>query len=266
MQKKKELCSRKMKLFHKIYSNDSSTEYLFILHGLFGMLDNWHNMARKLSEHMNVITVDQRNHGKSPHSDEMSFELMAEDLALLMKELNIEKANVLGHSMGGKTVMKFADLHPDKLEKLIIVDIAPKKYKPGHLTYFAAFNSIDFSKCETRKDADAEFSKIESNLGVRQFLLKNLEKAEVGYELKFNLKSIEEFYPKMIDAMSFQWLINAPTLFLSGSKSGYVTEDDKLTIEETFTDVEFVEIADAGHWVHAEKPIPFYEAVFAFLH
>jgi len=255
-----------MKLFHKLYPNESSSEYLFILHGLFGMLDNWHNMARKLSEHMNVITVDQRNHGKSPHSDDMSFELMAEDLAELMQELSIEKAHVLGHSMGGKTVMKFADIHPDKLEKLIVVDIAPKKYKPGHLTYFKAFNTIDFSQCENRKDADQELSKVESNQSVRQFLLKNLDKAETGYKLKFNLKSIEEFYPKMIDTMSFQWLINAPTLFLSGARSGYISADDTLTIEETFTDVEFVEIEEAGHWVHAEKPIPFFDAVLAFLH
>ena len=254
-----------MKLFHKIYPNETSSEYLFILHGLFGMLDNWHNMARKLSKHLNVVTVDQRNHGKSPHSDEMSFELMAEDLATLMTDLRIEKAHVLGHSMGGKTVMKFADLHPDKLDKLIVVDIAPKKYKPGHLTYFKAFNAIDFSKCETRKDADAELSKVEPNLSVRQFLLKNLEKADAGYELKFNLKSIEEFYPTMIDAMSFQWLINAPTIFLSGARSGYVTAEDHITIEETFTDAEFVEIAESGHWVHAEKPIPFFDAVLAFL-
>ncbi|PCJ65895.1 MAG: alpha/beta hydrolase [Bacteroidetes bacterium] len=255
-----------MKLFHKIYPNENATEYLFILHGLFGMLDNWHHMARKLSEHFTVITVDQRNHGKSPHSEEMSFEIMANDLALLMTHLDIEKAHVLGHSMGGKTAMKFADLHPDKLSKLIVVDIAPRKYKPGHLTYFQAFKTIDFSQFETRKEADQALSEIEENIGIRQFLLKNLEKSDPGYQLKFNLKPIETFYPKMIDTMEFQWLINAPTLFLYGGKSGYITEEDKLSIEDTFTEVEFKEIADAGHWVHAEKPIPFFEAVFIFLH
>ena len=254
-----------MKLFHKIYANPDSTEYLFILHGLFGMLDNWHNMARKLSAHFNIVTVDQRNHGQSPHSDAMSFELMAQDLADLIDHIGIEKATILGHSMGGKTAMKFADLHPDKIEKLIVVDIAPKKYKPGHTAYFNAFNTIDFSKCETRKEADSALAIIESNIGVRQFLLKNLDKSDVGYHLKFNLKPIEAFYPKMIDVMEFQWIISVPTLFIYGEKSGYITENDMLTIEETFTNSEFLNIKNAGHWVHAEQPKAFEKAVLEFL-
>jgi pimeloyl-ACP methyl ester carboxylesterase len=254
-----------MKLFHKIYANPHSSEYLFILHGLFGMLDNWHNMARKLSAHFNVVTVDQRNHGQSPHSDAMSFELMAQDLADLMDHIGVEKATILGHSMGGKTAMKFADLHPDKIEKLIVVDIAPKKYKPGHTAYFNAFNTIDFSKCETRKEADSALATIESNIGIRQFLLKNLDKADVGYHLKFNLKPIEAFYPKMIDVMEFQWIISVPTLFIYGEKSGYITENDMLTIEETFTNSEFINIKNAGHWVHAEQPKAFEKAVLEFL-
>ncbi|MGB1037200.1 MAG: alpha/beta fold hydrolase [Bacteroidia bacterium] len=254
-----------MKLFHKIYPNQESSETVFILHGLFGMLDNWHNMARKLSKHFNVVLVDQRNHGKSPHSDEMSFELMAEDLSQLIDDLSISKAHIIGHSMGGKTVMKFADMFPEKLVKMVVVDIAPKKYKPGHTAYFRAFRDIDFSVCESRKDADQALAKIESNIGVRQFLLKNLEKDAVGYKLKFNLDPIEKFYPNMIDTLEFSWLISAPTLFLYGTKSGYITESDMLHIEETFTQAEFVGIEDAGHWVHAEKPAEFLETVLEFL-
>ncbi|MDB4173267.1 alpha/beta fold hydrolase [Bacteroidia bacterium] len=254
-----------MTLFHKVYPNEASNDYLFILHGLFGMLDNWHNMARKLSAHINVVTVDQRNHGQSPHSSEMSFELMANDLALLMDELKIEKASIIGHSMGGKTVMKFADLHPDRLQKLIVVDIAPKKYQPGHTAYFEAFKTVDFAACESRKDADTALAQIESNIGVRQFLLKNLEKADQGYQLKINVSAIEAFYPDMIDVLHFQWIISTTTLFLYGKKSGYITEKDMVDIEETFTDAEFVGIEDAGHWVHAEKPTEFYEEVVAFL-
>ena len=254
-----------VKLFHKVYSNPNSTEYLFILHGLFGMLDNWHNMARKLSKYFNVVTVDQRNHGQSPHTDEMSFELMAEDLAELMMDLNVSQASVLGHSMGGKTAMKFADLHPDKLQKLIIVDIAPKKYKPGHTTYFEAFKAIDFSHCASRKEADSALATVEDNFAVRQFLLKNLDKADHGYKLKLNLKSIEAFYPVMIDKLEFQWLINAPTLFIDGAKSPYISEADRQKIEEVFTNVSFECIADAGHWVHAEQPEAFFQATLAFL-
>ena len=254
-----------MKLFHKIYPNEYSKETVFILHGLFGMLDNWHNMAKRLSEKYSVVTVDQRNHGKSPHSDEMSFELMAEDLASLMDHLHISKAHIIGHSMGGKTVMRFADIYPEKLDKVIIVDIAPRKYSPGHLAYFKAFHDIDFSVCQSRKDADDALSKIEKSIGVRQFLLKNLEKDVVGYRLKFNLESIEKFYPQMIGALEFSWIITAPTLFLYGKKSGYISESDIVNIEEVFTESEFVGVDDAGHWVHAEKPAAFLESVLNFL-
>ena len=256
-----------MKLFHKIYPciSSESSGSLFILHGLFGMLDNWHNMARRFSEHFDVITVDQRNHGQSPHADTMSFEEMVEDLAELMNHLKIEKANILGHSMGGKVVMKFADIHPDRIEKLIVVDIAPRNYTSGHTTYFEAFRTIDFSLCKSRKDADVALANVEKNSGIRQFLLKNLERGDSGYKLKLNIKPIEAFYPKMIDALDFQWLINTPTLFLYGEKSGYITENDMLNIEETFTEAEFVGIPDAGHWVHAEQPEAFYNATIRFL-
>jgi esterase len=256
-----------VKLHHKKYpcTGTTSKGHLFILHGLFGMLDNWHNMARKFSKEYTVISLDQRNHGNSPHSDAMSFDLMADDIAELMHDLAIDKIDLLGHSMGGKVAMKFADRHPDKLDKLVIVDIAPKAYKPGHNAYFNAFHNLDFSQCETRKDADEALATIEPNVGIRQFLLKNLERAEQGYRLRFNLKPIEDFYPTMIAALEFEWLINAPTLFLYGEKSGYILERDIISIETTFTQAEFVCIADAGHWVHAEQPDAFAQAVLAFL-
>ena len=256
-----------MKLNYKLYPCTSSDapKHLFILHGLFGMLDNWHNIARKLSEEYTVISIDQRNHGNSPHSEEMSFELMADDLAELMDDLQIATAAIMGHSMGGKTVMRFADLHPDKLNKLIVVDISPRGYKSGHDAYFKAFNTIDFSVCQNRNEADAALAVIEPNARVRQFLLKNLDRSEKGYHLKFNLKPIESFYPQMISALDFQWLINAPALFIYGENSGYITGDDILTIEHTFTQVSFIEIKDAGHWIHAEQPDAFLEAVETFL-
>lgn len=254
-----------VKLFHKVYRNTESTETLFILHGLFGMLDNWHNMARKFSEHFNVVLVDQRNHGKSPHTETMDFESMAEDLAELMNDMSIDSAFILGHSMGGKTAMKFADTYPQKVKKLVVVDIAPKKYRPGHTVYFDAFKTLDFSQFSSRSEADAALAQKEPNTAIRQFLLKNLEKGDNGYRLKFNLTPIEKFYPQLIDKLEFQWLINNPTLFLYGEKSGYVTEQDVFTIEDTFTDAKFISIPEAGHWVHAEKPTEFFDAVLSFL-
>lgn len=254
-----------MLLNHKIYPRNHSAEYLFILHGLFGMLDNWHNMARKLSAHYNVVTVDLRNHGHSGHTSEMSFELMAQDLVELMDFLKVEYAHVLGHSMGGKVAMKFADLFSNRLNKLIVADIAPKKYPAGHTVYFDAFHSIDFAKCETRKDADAELAVIETNVGVRQFLLKNLEKTENGYALKFNLEAIKSFYPAMIDAMEFRALVTTESLFMYGERSDYITKNDQIDIAKIFANVQFVGIPDAGHWLHAEQPGAFYDAIVVFL-
>ena len=229
------------------------------------MLDNWHNMANKLSESINVISVDLRNHGQSPHTSDMNFESMAEDIAFLLDSLSISSAIILGHSMGGKTAMVFADLYPQYLEKLIVVDISPKAYNAGHQLYFNAFNSIDFSKFTRRKEADDALKQIEKNIGVRQFLLKNLERDNNGYRLKFNLEAIEAFYPKMLEEIKFQWLITVPCLFISGANSNYIMEEDKHDILEVFPNAKFVEIPDAGHWVHAEQATPFYEVVKKFI-
>ena len=255
-----------VELFHKVYPHPTSERTLVILHGLFGMLDNWHNMARRLSEHLNVVTVDQRNHGHSPHTSSMSFEAMAEDLEALLDQLGISKAVVLGHSMGGKTAMVFADHYPDRVESLIVVDIAPKEYQPGHTLYFNAFKEIDFSQFSRRKEADEAFAQVEPNAAVRLFLLKNLERSESGgFQLKPNIAGIEEFYPAMIGEVKFQWVIGVPTLFIYGMRSGYITEEDQHRIEEQFTEVEFAGIADAGHWVHAEQPDKFFEVTLSFL-
>lgn len=254
-----------VKLFYKLYPNERSENHLIILHGLFGMLDNWHNMAGDLSQHLNVLTLDQRNHGHSPHTPDMSFESMAEDVIALMDDLKIEKAIIVGHSMGGKTAMKMADLYPERVSKLVVVDIAPKTYKPGHELYFNAFQSIDFSKIQRRKEADEAFAAYESNLAIRQFLLKNVERADDGYKLKINVDVIHEFYPTMIKKLDFQWVINIPTLFIAGSKSPYITESDKEDILDTFPLAEFAEIEGAGHWVHAERPKEFYTILLDFI-
>ena len=252
-------------LFHKHYPHPTSDRYLIVLHGLFGMLDNWHHMAGKLSQHLNVLTVDQRNHGHSPHVDQMSYEAMAEDLEELMDELSIDRAVILGHSMGGKTAMVFADLYPQRVDSLIVVDIAPRAYSGGHEQYFKAFDSMDLSSYQRRSEVDQAFAQFESDPAIRQFLLKNLMRVDHGFRFKFHLPPIEAFYPRMIAALDFHWLITMPSLFLYGQKSVYVREEDKDDIARTFTDVQFMGIPNAGHWVHAEQPEAFYSAVCAFL-
>lgn len=253
-------------LNYRIYPNLDSTKHLFIYHGLFGMSDNWHQLANKLSEHFTVITVDQRNHGKSPHTPEMSYKAMAEDVSMLMENLNIKQAYHVGHSMGGKMVMKFVDLYPEKVFKLIVVDIAPKAYAPSHTNYFNAFKSLDFSSFKTRKDADLALAKLEENIGIRQFLLKNLNKEEQGYSLKINVTTIEDFYPEMIGAIKFDHAITNPTLFIYGGLSNYINENDFTDIKTIFKNVQFDKIAEAGHWIHAEKPKETLKIITSFFH
>ena len=170
-----------MQLYFKKYGTEG--KILIILHGLFGMSDNWHNIARKLSETNIVFTLDQRNHGQSPHSPVMNYSVMADDIWEFMKSENIVEAILIGHSMGGKTAMAFADKYPAKTEKLIVVDIAPKAYKPGHIIYFDAMKTIDF-KATGRKEIENQLAKRIADKGEMLFLLKNMKE-------KNNLK-IEE--------------------------------------------------------------------------
>ena len=165
---------------------------LIILHGLFGSLDNWLTLAKYWAENYEVWLIDQRNHGKSPHADEHSYELMAQDLKKFMEENHIENPIILGHSMGGKTAMEFAITFPAQVKALIVVDIAPVSYQVHHWDIIEALESIDLSKVESRKDADKILQKKISSFGVRQFLLKNLDRiGQSTYQWKFNLSVLK---------------------------------------------------------------------------
>ena len=177
-----------MQLYFKKYGTEG--KIILILHGLFGMSDNWHNIARKLSETNTAYTLDLRNHGQSPHSPIMNYSVMADDVWDFMNDEKISEAIVIGHSMGGKTAMAFANKYPEKTEKLIVVDIAPKAYKPGHIIYFDAMKSINF-KASGRKEIEDQLAKNITNQGEMLFLLKNLYRKENGeYGLKLNLEAI----------------------------------------------------------------------------
>lgn len=253
-----------MLLNYKKYGENGTP--VFILHGIFGMLDNWHNIARELSINHIVYTIDARNHGQSPHSDEMSFQLMSEDLITLADALNISQFILVGHSMGGKTAMWAAHQFENRLLKLVVVDIAPKTYKKGHLPYFEALKSIDWSKLETRKEIDEALQKYESNIGVRLFLAKNIERnAEGKFELKCNIIGIENAYDEVISELTFHHQMNIETLFLSGANSNYIQEEDKAKILKYFPNAQFSSVSNAGHWVHAENPKEFLEKLMAFI-
>ena len=239
---------------------------LLILHGYFGMSDNWKTLGNQFSEDFEVHLIDQRNHGRSFHEDEFNYEALVEDLYNYIQHHQLDKVHIIGHSMGGKTAMLFAVTHPELLEKLIIVDISPRKYQPHHNAILAGLNSIDFSVQNTRTLVDKKLAELVPEFGVRQFLLKNVywkEKGQLAY--RFNLQSLTENNPEIGNALPSFTIFENQTLFLKGDTSNYITKEEEPIIEAHFPNSTIVEIKNAGHWLHAENPKQFYSEVFGFL-
>lgn len=241
---------------------------LIILHGLFGSLDNWATLARQLGNHFRVITMDLRNHGNSPHSDDWNYELMAADVLETMHSLSIPKAYLAGHSMGGKTVMVFADLFPECVEKIMVIDIAPRYYKPHHQEILEALFSVDLNLIRSRKEAEEKLMAGISDIASRQFLLKNLYWiSDQQLAWKFNLKTIAEKIEIVGEASPADGkMISLPALFVKGEKSAYIKKEDEDKIKNRFTHAEIIEIEGAGHWIHAEKPAELLECFIHFFH
>lgn len=190
---------------------------------------------------------------------------MADDIHHLIDKLQLEKVSLLGHSMGGKTAMLFADMYLELLEKLIIVDIAPRSYPIRHRTIIDGLLSININEIASRKEAGEQLSKYIHELGIRQFLLKNLDRNDSGFRWKLNLGIINDHLENVGMATFPKKAIKAPTLFVRGINSEYVTDDDVLDIREHFSDVRTETIGNAGHWVHAEQPEAFLKTVLDFL-
>lgn len=239
---------------------------LLVLHGLFGMLDNWQTLGKQFSEHYDVWLIDQRNHGKSPHTDEFDYYLLAKDIAELIEEAEI-KPIVLGHSMGGKTAMQLAMDFPSYIEKLIVVDIAPKDYPPGHEDIFNAFFAVDLETLDNRKQADEIISTIIKDIGIRQFLLKNLKNRKGSYYWKANVRSLHNNYEEIItNSLGPFQQFDSPTLFIKGELSErYIEYDDWPDILNYFPDARLETVDGAGHWVHAQKPQELFDLVINFL-
>lgn len=237
------------------YKTYGSGEVLFILHGFLGSLDNWHTLAGQFGQHMHVIAIDHRNHGKSPHTESHSISLMAEDMIQLMDQLGIESAHVLGHSMGGKVAMQLALEHPDRIKSLVVVDIAPRQYQRGHDDVFQAIFAVQTESIQSRKEAEQQMLPYLHDAGTRQFLLKNLERTESGgFEWKMNLKVLHEYYQEVIAPIESDHPYEGPVLVIRGGNSRYVRDEDRLDFVRLFPNVSIATIEGAGHWVHAEKP------------
>ncbi|MFY0593189.1 alpha/beta fold hydrolase [Roseivirga sp.] len=238
---------------------------LIILHGLFGSLDNWVTLGKKFGEDFKVFLVDQRNHGQSFHDSSFSYEVMSEDLCQFMGEMNISSADLIGHSMGGKTVMEFARKYPEKVDKLVVADIGPKSYPVHHTTIIKAFYSVPIDSLTSRKEADEILSKQIEDFGIRQFLLKNLARTTDGFKWKMNLDVIASQIEEVGKGLNQNATFQKETLFIRGGNSDYILDADFNMIHSIFPKSKIATVDGAGHWLHAEKPMDFYEQVKSFL-
>lgn len=239
---------------------------LIILHGLLGSLDNWFTHAKRFAETFQVFLLDLRNHGSSPHSEEFSYELMTDDLAEFFVRHQLQHTRVIGHSMGGKTAMHFALRHPRLVAKLVIVDIAPRAYAPVHKEILDALLALNLQNFQRRDEMDSALQAAIPEPAMRQFLLKNVGRStNGGFFWKPNLAAIRKNYAGLNPALDSEQIFSGPTLFLRGDKSDYVSDDDFKSAQRFFPNSKLRTIADAGHWVHAEKPEEFFQVVLQFL-
>ncbi len=268
-----------MKLFFRKYGEAAPP--LIIMHGLYGSSDNWISIAKDLADSFEVYVVDQRNHGQSPHSPRHDYPSMREDLLELMDEQGINKAVLIGHSMGGKTVMSFAEAWPERVQALISVDIAPKSYRnlalasrtaANHSNMIDAMMKVDLSKIESREDADLALATYIGSERIRGFLLKNLRRNNKGnFSWRINLKAITDNLEAIFEGMDREaiaargGITGFPALFISGGDSEYIRAMDYQTIRDIFPTAEFVTVQGAGHWVHAEQPALLVKTIRYFL-
>lgn len=251
-----------MRLF---FREQGKGQPIVILHGIFGSSDNWLTQAKILGEKYRVFTIDQRNHGQSPHDDTFDYPSMAEDLKNFIEEHRLIDPIVIGHSMGGKVAMNFAIAHPERLAKLIVVDIAPRPYNLEHYVIIDGLKAIDIANISSRNEADEALSKFVAESDVRQFLLKNLlRKPEGGFGWKINLPVIDRNLKNIGLDLQFDGTFEKPTLFIRGGRSKYVRDQDMTRIQQVFPNSE-LETLDTGHWVQAEKPKEFVETVLNWL-
>jgi pimeloyl-ACP methyl ester carboxylesterase len=240
---------------------------LVILHGLFGSLDNWHSASRRLAPHFQVFALDQRNHGRSPHSFEMSYPAMAEDVREFLSAQGIQRAHILGHSMGGKTAMQFAANFPEQVDRLVIEDIAPRLYPPRHEQVLAGLRSLDLACHRTRLEMEETLAPWVPDRSMRQFLLKNVAHDPAGgFKWKIGLQELQAAYPSLGQPPQFGAPFTGPTLFVRGEDSDYLLAEDEDLIRQFFPTARLQTIPRAGHLPHVENPDVFVSTVVEFLH
>ena len=251
-----------MELFSRVIG---SGQPLIIIHGLFGMSDNWQSLAKQFSTFFEVHLIDQRNHGRSFHHDQFSYQNLSEDLWNYIESKQLEEVIILGHSLGGKTAMEFATANPLIVKKLIVVDISPKSYPIHHHTIIEGLRFLSKHELTSRKVADQLLSEFIKQSDVRQFLLKSLYwNEDRKLQFRFNLNGIANNIENVGQALGKQSFYDGPTLFLQGGDSDYIKSEDEDLIFHHFSDAQIETIDHAGHWLHAQQPQVFFEIVSRF--
>jgi pimeloyl-ACP methyl ester carboxylesterase len=243
-----------MKLFFREFGNGQP---VIILHGLFGQSDNWVTVGRKIADQFHVYIPDQRNHGQSPHTLLHSFPAMADDLAEFIEEHNIENPILIGHSMGGKVAMTYALENPEKVSKLVIIDISPRRYPERlmHTDVITQMMNIDLETVTTRTEVEKILDSRVPDARIRMFILKNLYyKIHGKLAWRLNLEAINQSMDRLFEGLSSENQYQGPTLFIRGGASDYITDQDIPLIESMFPRAVIKTISGASHWVHADAP------------
>ncbi len=242
-------------------------EPLVILHGLFGSGRNWLSLAQALSGSHRVWCVDQRNHGESPHTAAMDYPAMAADLVRLLDRNGLQRVALIGHSMGGKTAMWLALHHPERVSRLLVVDIAPVSYAHDYETMIGAMQAVDFTQATRRDQVDAALRDAVPEAGVRQFLLTNVVSRDGRLQWRINLAAIGAALPALVDFPNPapECRYPGPTLFLGGAESPYLRPEHEPRIFRLFPEADVEHLPGAGHWVHAERPDEFLAVARRFL-
>jgi len=253
-----------MTLYSKI---EGTGKPLLILHGFLGMSDNWKTLATQYAAvGFAVHALDLRNHGRSFHSEEFTYQAMAEDILAYCQVNNLDVVDIIGHSMGGKIAMLFAVTHPEKVNKLIVADISPKSYAPHHDDILAALNAVDFSKKPSRTEVEAIMTPYVPDFGTRQFLMKSLYwKTPEQLAFRFNLDVFNKNRDLVGEPLPANSVFEKPTLFIRGGNSNYIKDTDMELIKKHFPQATLETVVNAGHWLHAENPKEFFEKTLVFL-
>ena len=241
---------------------DPGAPPLMIVHGLYGSGRNWGVIAKRLSDAARVITIDLRNHGRSPRTETHSYHDLAGDIAALIEHLG-GPMHIVGHSMGGKAVMVLALTQPELLRRIVVADIAPVSYSHSQLPYIHAMRAVDLTTLTRRSEAEDQLAAQGVEPALCSFFTQSLDVPEKRWRL--NLDTLEAEMPKIMAFPEITGQFDGPTLFLSGANSDYILPEHRPLIKYKFPNAHFAKLKDAGHWLHAEKPREFEAAVRGFL-